>query len=118
MAVSVQDGDPESMLAFYRRMLAWRKARPALGKGSFALQETSDSLISYVRTSGATSIFCAFNLGADPLVAALPEGAWRVDRRDRLRRARSSGGRWSCRPIRRSSRSAPKIAVEFIIRID
>ena len=49
MAVSVQDGDPESMLAFYRRMLAWRKARPALAKGSFALQETSDSLISYVR---------------------------------------------------------------------
>ena len=33
MAVSVQDGDPESMLAFYRRMLAWRKTRPALAKG-------------------------------------------------------------------------------------
>ena len=23
-------------------------------------------------------LFCAFNLGADPLVAALPEGEWRV----------------------------------------
>ena len=78
MAVSVQDGDPELMLAFYRRMLAWRKARPALGKGSFALQETSDSLISYVRGHAGDSIFCAFNLGADPLVAALPEGEWRV----------------------------------------
>ena len=66
------------MLAFYRRMLAWRKARPALGKGGFALGETSDSLISYVRTLGEESVFCAFNLGADPLVAALPEGEWRV----------------------------------------
>ena len=26
-----------SMLAFYRRMLAWRKARPALAKGGFAI---------------------------------------------------------------------------------
>ena len=66
------------MLAFYRRMLAWRKTQPALAKGSFALQETSDSLISYVRTLGDESIFCAFNLGPDPLVAALPEGEWRV----------------------------------------
>jgi alpha-glucosidase len=31
-----------------------------------------------VRTLGDDSIFCAFNLGADPLTAALPEGAWRV----------------------------------------
>ena len=78
MSVSAQDGDPESMLAFYRRMLAWRKTRPALGKGSFALQETSDSLISYVRALGEEAIFCAFNLGPDPLAAALPEGEWRV----------------------------------------
>ena len=78
MAVSVQDGDPESMLDFYRRMLGWRKARPALGKGGFRLQETSDSLISYVRSHGGEAIFCAFNLGADPLVAALPEGEWQL----------------------------------------
>ncbi|HRO11903.1 alpha-amylase family glycosyl hydrolase [Amaricoccus sp.] len=77
-AVSVQEGEPESMLNFYRRMLAWRKARPALAKGGFALQETSDSLISYVRTLGAESVFCAFNLGPDPIVATLPEGAWRM----------------------------------------
>ena len=59
-------------------MLGWRKARPALGKGSFALQETSDHLISYVRSHAGDAVFCAFNLGADPLVAALPEGEWRL----------------------------------------
>jgi alpha-glucosidase len=64
------------MLAFYRRMLAWRKTKPALAKGSFALQETSDSLISYVRSLGEEAIFCAFNLGPDPLAAAMPEGEW------------------------------------------
>jgi alpha-glucosidase len=77
MAASQQEDDPESMLAFYRRMLAWRKARPALARGSFAIGETTDSLISYVRADGDDAVFCAFNLGADPVVAALPEGEWR-----------------------------------------
>ena len=81
MAVGQQEATPDSMLAFYRRMLAWRKARPALAKGGFAIGETSDSLISYVRADGGEAVFCAFNLGAEPLVAALPEGEWRSDRR-------------------------------------
>ncbi|HVH02531.1 MAG TPA: alpha-amylase family glycosyl hydrolase [Amaricoccus sp.] len=78
MAVSEQEADPESMLAFYRRMLHWRRGRPALAKGSFAIGQTSDSLISYVRGDGDDAVFCAFNLGADPLVADLPEGGWRA----------------------------------------
>jgi alpha-glucosidase len=76
--VSVQDGDPLSMLGFYRRMLAWRKRHPALAKGGFAIQETSDSLISYLRTEGEEVLFCAFNLGAEPVVAALPPGDWAI----------------------------------------
>jgi alpha-glucosidase len=45
MSVSLQDNDPLSMLAFCRRMLAWRKARPALAKGGFTIHETSDAHI-------------------------------------------------------------------------
>ena len=78
MAVGQQEDDPDSMLAFYRRMLAWRKARPALAKGGFAIGETSDSFISYVRADGGEAVFCAFNLGAEPVAAALPEGEWRA----------------------------------------
>ena len=52
MAVNVQEADPDSMLAFYRRMLAFRKSRPALAKGGFALHETSQSVVSYVREVG------------------------------------------------------------------
>ena len=40
--------------------------------------ETSDSLISYVRAHDGAAVFCAFNLGPEPLVAALPEGGWRA----------------------------------------
>jgi alpha-glucosidase len=78
LAVNQQEDDPESMLAFYRRLLAWRKARPAVAKGSFAIGQTSDSLISYVRGSGDEAVFCAFNLGAEPVTADLPSGEWQA----------------------------------------
>jgi alpha-glucosidase len=77
LAVSMQDNDPGSMLAFYRRMLAWRKTQPALAKGSFELHQTSDSTISYVRAHDGQAVFCAFNLGAEPVRIGLPAGRWR-----------------------------------------
>ncbi|MFT3973069.1 MAG: alpha-amylase family glycosyl hydrolase [Amaricoccus sp.] len=77
MSVAMQEGDPESMLSTYRRMLAWRKAHPVLAKGSFALHRTTDTLVSYVRGDGDEAIFCAFNLGPDPVSIELPAGDWR-----------------------------------------
>ena len=78
MAVSIQEADPESMLVFYRRMVAWRKTRPALAKGSFEIVATSEDLICYVRRLGGAAVLCAFNLGSAPLRVALPEGDWRT----------------------------------------
>jgi len=78
MAVSQQEDNPESMLAFYRRMLAWRKAHPVLAKGGFALHRTTDALVSYVREDEADAIFCAFNLGPDPVSVDLPAGNWQA----------------------------------------
>jgi alpha-glucosidase len=78
MSVASQEGDPGSMLAFYRRMLAWRRTRPVLAKGAFTLHQTSDSLISYVRGEGGDAVFCAFNLGDGPLEVELPSGGWRA----------------------------------------
>ena len=77
-SVAAQEADADSMLAFYRRMLAWRKARPALAKGSFEIAQTSDNFISYVRAHDGAAVFCAFNLGPEPLVADLPDGDWRT----------------------------------------
>ena len=78
MAVSLQEDDPESVLSFYRRMLAWRKAHPVLAKGGFALHRTTDTLVSYVREDGEDAIFCAFNLGSEPVSVDLPAGSWEV----------------------------------------
>ena len=78
MAVNVQEADPGSMLAFYRRLLAFRKGRPALAKGSFVIHETAAAVVSYLRELGEESVFCAFNLGPEPVRTSLPAGDWRV----------------------------------------
>ena len=76
-SVSHQEHDPDSLLSFYRRMLAWRRARPALSKGSFELIEATDTLLSFTRGHDGASVFCAFNLGSEPACVALPPGRWR-----------------------------------------
>lgn len=78
LAVNVQEADPGSMLNYYRRMLAFRKTRPALGKGSFTLLETTESVIAYLREADGGRVLCAFNLGAAPVRMNLPDGAWKV----------------------------------------
>ena len=106
MAVSVQDADPDSMLAFYRRMLAWRKTQPALAKGDFTLHETTDSVISYVRGHGN-------RLGLLRLQSRRGAGdRWHCLRATGARSRPGSPerlprGRSSCRRIRRSSPNGP-----------
>ena len=69
-------------------MLAWRKTQPALAKGDFTLHETSDSVISYVRGHGDDSVFCAFNLGAEPATGRTAGGRLERDRAGLRRRDR------------------------------
>jgi alpha-glucosidase len=78
LAVANQQEDQGSLLAFYRRMLHWRRSYPALAKGSFVLGETSEDVVSFTRGHAAKTIFCAFNLSDEPQAVALPAGGWRM----------------------------------------
>lgn len=78
MAVNVQEADPGSMLNFYRRMLGFRRGRPALAKGGFRILETTDSVISYLREHEGEQVLCAFNFGTTPVRMSLPDGAWKI----------------------------------------
>ena len=60
LAVSQQDKDPHSALAFTRRLLAARKATPALRDGSLTL--LPGPLLAFVRQEGPQRIVCVFNL--------------------------------------------------------
>jgi alpha-glucosidase len=63
--VAVQDADPNSTLAFYRAILAWRKSQPALREGSIAFLKTSEPVLAFRRTLGDASLLCVFNLSPE-----------------------------------------------------
>ncbi len=60
--VAAQDGDPSSMLTLYRRLLALRRAHPALAIGDFALAEADRDVLAYERRHGGERLLIALNL--------------------------------------------------------
>jgi alpha-glucosidase len=72
--VAAQRDDAKSMLALYRRLIALRRAQPALEVGRFELVETQGEVLAYVRRSrrGESDFLIALNLGAQPRRVPLP----------------------------------------------
>ncbi|MEH3098799.1 alpha-amylase family glycosyl hydrolase [Sphingomonas adhaesiva] len=64
--VAAQDGDPSSMLTLYRRLLALRRARPALGLGDIALVEADRDVLAYERRYRGERLLVALNLSDEP----------------------------------------------------
>ncbi len=75
-SVSAQESDPRSLLAFYKRMIAWRKAHPPLIKGDFVISETAAETLSFTRSFEGETIFCAFNLSQSDQSVDMPDGNW------------------------------------------
>jgi alpha-glucosidase len=65
--VAAEREDPTSTLALYRRLLALRRAEPALAVGSYEPFETSGDLLAYVREKDGRRFLIALNLGHDPI---------------------------------------------------
>lgn len=61
-AVDRQDGDDNSVLIFYREMLAYRKASPALVSGPTVFADLPEPLLGFVRGEGSGSLLGVFNL--------------------------------------------------------
>jgi len=74
-AANRESADHQSVLAQYRRMIAFRKTHPALVRGSIAFFETPDDVLGFVREHAGEKVLCVFNLGATPVTVALPAGA-------------------------------------------
>ena len=77
-AVSVQQGDEASVLAHYRRFLAFRKQHAALAKGEIEFHSAEGAILSFVRTHGNEKVFCAFNMSPVARLADLPAGTLEV----------------------------------------
>jgi len=64
--VETQRCDPESMLALHRRLLALRRAEPALSIGSWAPLDAEGDVLAYVREHEGSRFLVALNLGPSP----------------------------------------------------
>ena len=95
-AVDTQDKVEGSVLEFYRALLAFRKANPALAKGDIALLESTGNILAFTRTLGNESLLCVFNMGETAAEFVIPAGP-RPPRHRLPRRHRRPYG-WRTRP--------------------
>jgi alpha-glucosidase len=77
LTVPDQERDPNSSLIYARKLLAARKAHPALWDGSLTL--LPGPALAFVREGRGQKIACAFNLTGDELVQELPGPALPLD---------------------------------------
>lgn len=80
LAVDRAEADENSLLRFYRRLLAFRRDRPAFAKGEIRFLDLDPRALAFERTHEGEGFLVVFNLaGGDALALALPPGL-----RDRL----------------------------------
>lgn len=60
--VAGQTGKPDSVLEFYRAMIAFRKASPALSAGGSVFHDAPDPVLAFSRISEKGALLCVFNL--------------------------------------------------------
>ncbi|SEB45171.1 alpha-glucosidase [Nitratireductor aquibiodomus] len=75
LAVSSQDG-PNSLLAHYRRALAFRARHPVFAKGDIAFRDAGEDVIVFERSMAAHSILVAINMAGHPVELAFDAGAY------------------------------------------
>jgi alpha-glucosidase len=73
-AVDRQLGDPNSVLAFYKAMLAFRHEHPALIKGSIETLDAPEGVLAFLREAGGERLYCVFNMSEKAAVAEVPAG--------------------------------------------
>ena len=72
--VAAQADDPHSMLTLYRRLLALRRATPALATGAIHDVRAEGDVLTYVRSDGTDRYRIVLNLGHQPAAIAFEPG--------------------------------------------
>ena len=74
-SVASQEGDARSVLAFYRRFLAWRKGQAPLWRGGLHFYATPEPILALRRDLGPDRLLAVFNLSPEPVRCTLPARA-------------------------------------------
>ena len=72
LAVDRQDGAPDSLLSFYRAMLAWRKTHAALLDGDIELLPVDKQVFAFIRSHAEQRLLCVFNFSDQSARWTLP----------------------------------------------
>ena len=73
-AVNRETSDRASVLAHYRKMIAFRGSHRALRDGSIAFVDSPADALAFIREGDGEKILCAFNLGSAAASLAVPAG--------------------------------------------
>jgi alpha-glucosidase len=73
-AVDRQVTDPTSVLSHYKAMLAFRKAHPALIRGTIKTLDAPDGVLAFLREGEGERLYCVFNMSEKPAAVTLPAG--------------------------------------------
>ena len=71
-AVATQEKDKGSVLAFYRKALAFRRNSAAIQRGDISFHDTRDEILAFTRTHGGETWLCVYNLSREPIDWPLP----------------------------------------------
>ncbi len=77
-AVAAQEANPDALLHFYRKALAFRAAHPCLRKGAQTGMTAEGSVVHFQRQDGDDVLWVAVNLSDTPASIAAPAGTWRA----------------------------------------
>lgn len=73
--VAAQAGQPASMLALYRQLIALRRNNPALVAGAIGEVTARGNLLSFTRSHGGQRLRVLLNMSHEPCAVPVPEGA-------------------------------------------
>jgi alpha-glucosidase len=73
-AVDRQINDPNSVIAHYKAMLAFRKAHPALIRGTIKTLDAVDGVLAFLREGEGERLYCVFNMSEKPATVPVPQG--------------------------------------------
>jgi alpha-glucosidase len=76
LAAQEQEADPAALLHHYRKAIGLRTEFPALAAGSMDAMTVQGETLTFLRTLGGQTMFCAFNLSEEPAIIDMPTGTW------------------------------------------
>ena len=73
--VAAQEADPDSMLHFYRRLIAFRRDHAVLIDGDITFLRTDEPVLAFRRANAEDSVVCIFNLSPKSVTVTLGSAA-------------------------------------------